>query len=78
LELGGRTVEEKELLCRNLLIPEFNRSWTMLSKQQNLLKTAQNCPNLPKSARRGNFEIPPEIEILIFLKNKNSNVEQRH
>jgi len=78
LELGGRTVEEKELLCRNLLIPEFSRSWTMLSKQQNLLKTAQNCPILPKSAQRGNFEIPPEIEILIFLKNKNSNVEQRH
>jgi hypothetical protein len=36
-----------------------------------LPKTAQNCQNLPKSAQRGNFEIPPKIEILVFLKNKN-------
>jgi hypothetical protein len=39
--------------------------------QQNLPKTAQNCQNLPKSAQRQNFEIPPKIEILVFLKNKN-------
>jgi hypothetical protein len=26
--------------------------------------------NLPKSARRWNFEIPPKIEILVFFKNK--------
>jgi hypothetical protein len=31
-------------------------------------KTAQN---LPKFAQRQNFEIPPKIEILVFLKNKN-------
>jgi hypothetical protein len=42
-----------------------------LSMQQILPKTAQNCPNLPKSALRQNFEIPPKIEILVFFKNKN-------
>jgi hypothetical protein len=39
--------------------------------QQKLPKTAQNCQNLPKSAQRQNFEIPPKIEILVFFKNKN-------
>jgi hypothetical protein len=28
------------------------------------------CPKLPKSAQRRNFEIPPKIKILVFLKNK--------
>jgi hypothetical protein len=42
-----------------------------LSMQQILPKTAQNSQNLPKSAKRQNFEIPLEIEILEFSKNKN-------
>jgi hypothetical protein len=42
-----------------------------LPMQQILPKSAQNCPNLPKSAQGRNFEIPPKIEILVFLKNKN-------
>jgi hypothetical protein len=33
--------------------------------------SAQICPKLPKFAQRQNFEIPPKIEILAFLKNKN-------
>jgi hypothetical protein len=37
----------------------------------NAAKSAQNCPKLPKSAQRLNFEMPPKIEILLFLKNKN-------
>jgi hypothetical protein len=37
--------------------------------QQILPNFAQNCPNLPKFAQRQNFEIPPKIEILVFLKN---------
>jgi hypothetical protein len=39
-----------------------------LSMQQILPKTAQN---LPKFAKRQNFEIPPKIESLVFFKNKN-------
>jgi hypothetical protein len=31
-----------------------------------LLKTAQNCQNLPETAKKQNFEIPPKIEILVF------------
>jgi hypothetical protein len=42
-----------------------------LGMQENFPKSAQNCPNLPKSAQRQNFEIPPKIEILVFFKNKN-------
>jgi hypothetical protein len=42
----------------------------MLSATVNAAKSAQNCPNLPKSAQRWNFEIPPKIEILVFFKNK--------
>jgi uncharacterized protein YaaW (UPF0174 family) len=37
----------------------------------NSTKTAQICQNLPKSIQRQNFEMPPKIEILVFLKNKN-------
>jgi hypothetical protein len=39
--------------------------------QENLPKSTQNCPKLPKSAQRRNFEIPPKIKILVFFKNKN-------
>jgi hypothetical protein len=45
-----------------------------LPMQQILPKTARNCQNLPKSAQRRNFEIPPKIEILEIFKNKNMNV----
>jgi hypothetical protein len=37
----------------------------------NATNFAQICPKLPKSAQRWNFEIPPKIEILVSLKNKN-------
>jgi hypothetical protein len=43
----------------------------MLSATAYAAKSAQNCPNLPKSAQRLNFEIPPKIEILVFFKTKN-------
>jgi hypothetical protein len=43
----------------------------MLSATVNAANSAQNCPKLPKSAKRRNFEIPPKIEILVFSKNKN-------
>jgi hypothetical protein len=43
-----------------------------LSMQQILPKTPPNCPKLPKSAHRQNFEIPPKIKILVFFKKKNS------
>jgi hypothetical protein len=42
----------------------------MLLATANAAKSAQNCQNLPKSAYRQNFEIPPKIEILVFFKNK--------
>jgi hypothetical protein len=42
----------------------------MLSATANAAKSAQNCQNLLKSAQRQNFEIPPEIEILVFFKLK--------
>jgi hypothetical protein len=43
----------------------------MLSATAYAAKPAQNCPKLPKSAQRQNFEIPPKIEILVFFKTKN-------
>jgi hypothetical protein len=39
----------------------------MLSTTANAAKSAQNYPKLPKFAQRQNFEIPPKIEILVFL-----------
>jgi hypothetical protein len=42
----------------------------MPSATANATKSSQNCPKLPKSAQKQNFGIPPEIEILVFLKNK--------
>jgi hypothetical protein len=50
---------------------EFSPSLGMLSATVNVGKTAQNCQNLLKYAKRWNFEIPPKIEILVFSKNKN-------
>jgi hypothetical protein len=41
-----------------------------LSATVNAANFAQNCQNLPKFAQRQNFEIPPKIEILVFLQNK--------
>jgi hypothetical protein len=43
----------------------------MLLAAANATKSAQNYQNLPKFAQKRNFEIPPKIEILVFLKNKN-------
>jgi hypothetical protein len=43
----------------------------MQSAIANAANSAQNCPKLPKFVQRRNFEIPPKIEILVFLKNKN-------
>jgi hypothetical protein len=43
----------------------------MLLAIVNAGKSTQNCPNLPKSAKRLNFEILAKIEILVFFKNKN-------
>jgi hypothetical protein len=43
----------------------------MLLATVNAAKSAQNCPKLPKFAQKQNFEIPPKIKILVFLKNKN-------
>ena len=43
----------------------------MLSTIGNASKPTQNCPKLPKFAQKWNFEIPPKIKILVFLKNKN-------
>jgi hypothetical protein len=51
---------------------DFSPSWGMLSATVNAAKSAQNCQNLPKSAQRQKFEIPPKIEILVFFKKKNS------
>jgi hypothetical protein len=48
----------------------------MLSATVNAAKSAQNCPNLSKSAQRWNFEIPPKIEILVFFKKKIERVEE--
>jgi hypothetical protein len=53
---------------------DFSPSSGMLSATVNAGKSAQNCQNLPKSVQRRNFEIPPNIEILVFFKNKNSYV----
>jgi hypothetical protein len=44
--------------------------YQLMPRQQNLPKFAQHFPKLPKSVPRQNFEIPPKIEILVFLKNK--------
>jgi hypothetical protein len=38
----------------------------MLSATVNAAISAQNCQNLPETAKRQNFEIPPKIEILVF------------
>jgi hypothetical protein len=50
----------------------------MLSATINATEFAQICPKLPKFAKLcpktislRNFEMPPKIEILVFLKNKN-------
>jgi hypothetical protein len=55
----------------------------MLSAIGNASKSAQNHPKLPKFAKicpktisLGNFEIPPKIQILMFLKAKSLCVEE--
>jgi hypothetical protein len=52
--------------------PPHRQPW--LLDTANAVKSARNCPKLPempKFAQRKKFEIPPKIEILMFLKNKN-------
>jgi hypothetical protein len=56
----------------------------MMSATVNATESAQNCPKLPKFAKicpktisLRNFEMPPKIEILVFLKkNKNLCIEE--
>jgi hypothetical protein len=48
----------------------FQPKFGMMSAIAYAANSAQNCPKLPKSAQRQNFEIPPKIEILVFFKNK--------
>jgi hypothetical protein len=57
----------------------------MLSATINAVESAQNYPKLPKFAKicpktisLRNFEMPPKIEILVFLKNKNFYVQKKH
>jgi hypothetical protein len=50
---------------------DFRLSLGMLLATANAENSAQNCPKLPKFAKRRNFEIPPKIEVLVFSKNKN-------
>jgi hypothetical protein len=52
-------------------VKDFSQSSGMQSAIANAANSAQNCPKLPKFVQRRNFEIPPKIEILVFLKNKN-------
>jgi hypothetical protein len=54
--------------------PKFGHALTIV----NAVESAQFCPKLPKSAKiypktisLKNFEMPPKIEILLFLKNRN-------
>jgi hypothetical protein len=49
----------------------FLRFQVIFGHAANAAKFAQNYPKLPKFAQRQNFEIPPKIEILVSLKNKN-------
>jgi hypothetical protein len=50
--------------------PKFGHAVSHCPMQQILPKIAQTCPNLPKSAQRRKFEIPPKIEILVLFKNR--------
>jgi hypothetical protein len=50
----------------------------MLSATVNAVEFAQICTKLPKTAKicpktisLRNFEMPPKVEILVFIKNKN-------
>jgi hypothetical protein len=53
---------------------DFSPSLGMLSATMNAGQSTQNCPKLPKFAQRQNFEMPPNIKILVFFKNKNFNM----
>jgi hypothetical protein len=46
---------------------DFNLALGMLLATLNAADSAQNCQNLPNSTQRGNFEMPPKIEILVFF-----------
>jgi hypothetical protein len=49
---------------------DFSLASGRLSATVSAANSAQNCQELPKSAQKQNFEIPPKIEILVFFKNK--------
>jgi hypothetical protein len=64
---------------------DFNPSSGMLSATANVAKATQNFPKLPKFAKiypktisLRNFEMPPKIEILMFLKKKNLYLKKKH
>jgi hypothetical protein len=55
----------------------FSLALGMLSATACSANSVQICPKLPKFAKpvqKWNFEIPPKIEILVFLKNIISNI----
>jgi hypothetical protein len=52
----------------DFLKPFEARDMDVLSATVNGANSTQNYPNLPKFAQRRNFEIPPKIKILVFLK----------
>jgi hypothetical protein len=54
----------------DLQFKDFSQSSGMQSATANATNSAQICQNLPKFAQKRNFEIPPKIEVLVFLKNK--------
>jgi hypothetical protein len=49
---------------------DFSLALGRLLATINVAISTQNCPDLPNSVHRQNFEIPPKIEILVFFKNK--------
>jgi hypothetical protein len=55
---------------------DFSHTLGRLSATVNAAISAQNCQNLPKTAQRQNFEIPPKIEILVFFKIKFLFIEE--
>jgi hypothetical protein len=56
----------------------FLRFQVIFGHVANAANSAQNYPKLPKSVQSQNFEIPPKIEILVFLKNKSVEEALKH
>jgi hypothetical protein len=55
-------------------IPRVFKISAMLSATAYAANSIPICPKLPKFVQRWNFERPPKIKILVFLKNKKSYV----